>query len=593
MSDSIWKKEIRLRKPKPEAEKTVAQEKPATEKRAFGRKRDPLPPFPSQLLDNQRAGAERPHGTVVVPIVPGRAAYDPVQRLERWSARIPAPTAEPAFPRTPSVESEQPPSLLPERTPPEPVPHTTPVDESAPVEPDPEPEADTVVVELEPELAPAAEKVPLLKRELSFRRKPKAAKAPKVKRVNPAEAAVAAAVITAEKKPLLKRELSLKRKPKVTKAAKEPRVRRELHFPKLSLKLGAKRDHKVTRVVGLRIGSSQLAAAHIQNNGSAELVQLARSPLDRGLIVAGEVRDAPGLTKALKEFFAENKLPRKDVRLGIASNRIGVRVLDVPAVDDPKQFENAVRFRAQELLPIPVTDAILDHVLLDETRNDEGVVMRRVLLVFAHRDLVARFVDVCRGAGVRLSGIDLEAFALLRAVANPDDDGAKAVVAVAIGHERTVLAVSDGGVCDFTRVLEWGGSTLDVGVARALNLTPSQAEPVKQLLDLESDTAPEGLSPVQFEAVKSAAKTEIGVLGRELVSSLRFYQSRADSLAIGEVLLSGGTAHLAGLSQELSRLLGAPVRVADPFAHVTVGKKVELPTETGSLAIAVGLGIEA
>ncbi|HEV2591393.1 MAG TPA: type IV pilus assembly protein PilM, partial [Gaiellaceae bacterium] len=348
------------------------------------------------------------------------------------------------------------------------------------------------------------------------------------------------------------------------------------------------------RVIGLHIGSSQIAAAHIENNGHAELVQLAQAPLERGLIVAGEVRDTAALTRALKDFFAANKLPKKDVRLGIASSRIGVRILDVPAVDDPKQFQNAIRFRAQELLPIPVTDAILDHVVLGESESEAGELVRRVLLVFAHRDLVNRFVETCRGAGVRLSGIDLDAFALLRAVGSPAAAGAdqRAVVAVAIGHERTVLAVSDGTICDFARVLEWGGSALDVALARTLDLTPSQAEPVKHRLSLDAENPPEGLTPLQLEAAKSALRSEVGVLGRELVSSLRFYQSRPDSLAIGEILLAGGTAQLGGLPAELERLLGAPVRVADPFARVTIGKKVAAPETAGSLAVAVGLGIE-
>ena len=353
-------------------------------------------------------------------------------------------------------------------------------------------------------------------------------------------------------------------------------------------------------VVGLRIGSTQLAAAHVVSNGRAELLQLARAPLERGVVANGEVRDAEALAAALKRFFAERKLPRRDVRLGIASSRLGVRVLDVPAVDDPKQFENAIRFRAQELLPIPVVDAILDHVVLGDVVPEEGgEPLRRVLLVFAHRDLVERYVDVCRSAGVRLAGIDLDAFALLRAVApapptlpaSAPQEG-RAVVAVAVGHERTILAVSDGRVCALTRVLEWGSSALDVAIARALDLAPSQAEPVKLGLSLDAAQAPAGLSEIQSEAVKSAVRGEIGVLGRELVSSLRFYQSRPESLPIGEVLLAGGGAQLDGFAAEVERLLGAPVRLADPFASVALGKKVARPEAPGSLAIAVGLGIE-
>src|SRR5580765_4455621 len=55
----------------------------------------------------------------------------------------------------------------------------------------------------------------------------------------------------------------------------------------------------VARVVGLHVGSSQLGAALIDNNGSAELVQLARTPLDYGIVSDGEVRDPGALANAL------------------------------------------------------------------------------------------------------------------------------------------------------------------------------------------------------------------------------------------------------------------------------------------------------
>ena len=528
MSESIWKKEIRLRKPK-----------------------EPKAPKVDESKVVAVAAEPRPRGTVVVPVVP--AASPAVQRLERWS-RVPAPRAE--FPRPAAPQQAEVPSFLAPRQK---------VGWEPPAELEPVAEAQPAPVPArEPEPAPvAAEKVPLLKREISFRRTPKAAKPPKEKHEKPPRG---------DRTPLLKRELHLPRREPKTEAG-----------------------HKVTRIVGLRIGSSQLAAALMRNNGSAEVLQLGRQSLERGLVVGGEVREPVALAKALKAFFSANKLPRKDIRLGIASNRIGVRLIDVPAIGNDKQFENAIRFRAQEVLPIPVTDAVLDHVVLGEEMTEQGEVVRRILLVFAHRELVSRYVEVCKQAGLRLTGIDLDAFALLRALGGPGPVGGlpQAVVAVAVGHERTVFAVSDGGICEFTRVLEWGGSAIDVALARALNLTPSQVQPLKHRLSLDATEPPEGLSAMQLEAARAAMQSETGVLVRELVSSLRFYQSNPDSLAIGEVLLAGGASALDGFAAELERGLGAPVRIADPFANVTLARKVRRPDEAGSFAIAIGLGMEA
>src|SRR4051794_2102634 len=76
-------------------------------------------------------------------------------------------------------------------------------------------------------------------------------------------------------------------------------------------------------IVGLKIGASQIAASRVVNNGGpARLVQLARVPLEPGIVVAGEVRDVAALASALGELFRTHKLPRQAVRLGIATNRI-------------------------------------------------------------------------------------------------------------------------------------------------------------------------------------------------------------------------------------------------------------------------------
>jgi type IV pilus assembly protein PilM len=352
-----------------------------------------------------------------------------------------------------------------------------------------------------------------------------------------------------------------------------------------------------TKLVGLKIGASQIAAAYVHSNGSHEVLKLARTPLDRGVVVAGEIRDPDALAVALRNFFNQNKLPKRDVRLGIASNRVGVRVLDVTGVDDPALFGNAVHFRAQEVLPIPLSEAVLDYRVLRDRTDDEGNVTHEVLVVFAYRELVDRYASVCRLAGLRLVGIDLDGFGLLRALVDPAAPdprlGGAAVVAVALGHDRSIMSVSDGSVCEFTRVIEWGGSSLDTAVARILALTPSEAEPIKRELTLDRNApVPEGLSPEQAGRARTAMLQEAHAFAREFVSSLQFYQAQPRSLDIGEIVVTGGTAHMPGLVEQLQELIGVTVRIGDPLSRVKVGKHVSTDESIGSLALAIGLGIE-
>jgi type IV pilus assembly protein PilM len=470
----------------------------------------------------------------------------------------------------------------------------------------------------EPELAPEP-KVPFYKKQLSLKMTPRAAKPPnepkppkepkpaKEKRAKKEKLADEAGATPSEKKePFYKRDLSFKRAPKewdagevlTEEAPKErPKLRRPPR-PRPSLpSLPTLSRGGGKQLVGLKIGGSQIAAARVRNGEAPELVQAARTPLDHGIVVNGELRDPEALALALKAFFAEHKLPKRGVRLGIANNRIGVRTFEVTGIADTKQLANAIRFRAQEVLPIPLEEAVLDYQVLSEGVTEDGQPLRRVLLVVAYRELVDRYVYACRKAGLQIVGIDLEAFALLRAVAAPHDTSAGsdrgALVAVSVGHDRSTFAVSDGRVCEFTRVLEWGGWALNIAIARALDMSPSEVETVKRALSFAgAEQLPDGFTEEQLATAREAARRQLQTFARELVSSLQFYQNQPGSLGIGEIALTGGTAHLPGLGAELERLIGVPVRVVDPLNRVKVSKKVHEREQVGSLAVAIGLGIE-
>ena len=383
--------------------------------------------------------------------------------------------------------------------------------------------------------------------------------------------------------------------PQVEPAAAAPskQSRRERREAKRGL-AEASKEHG--QLVGLKLGASQIAAAQVVNKGGPKIVRMARMPLERGVVVGGELREPEQLASALKTFFRKNKLPRNCVRLGISNNRIGVRTFEISGISDPQQLANAVRFRAQEALPIPLDEAVLDYRILEDRVGEDGDRVCRVLLVVAHKELVERYVSACRKAGLKLVGIDLEAFALLRALSDPTQTLGEdaAVVCVSIGHDRSTLAVSDGRLCEFTRVLAWGGSALDAAVARVLDITPSAAVPIKHALSLAEEGEAAGLDARHADEARRAMVGELQSFARELVASLRFYQEQPKSLGIVEIMITGGAAACGGLAPELERLIGIPVRVADPLARVKALRTLEGSdaSSIASMAVAVGLGIE-
>jgi len=355
----------------------------------------------------------------------------------------------------------------------------------------------------------------------------------------------------------------------------------------------SKRQRK-QEIVGLKIGASQIAASRVLNNGGpARLVQLARVQLEPGVVVGGEVRNPKALATALDRFFTENKLPRRGVRLGIGTNRVGVRTVEIDdAIEDDRQLANAVRFKAHETLSIPLDQAVLDYRVIAEDVDEFGAVSRRVVLAAAYQEPIDRYVETCRAANIELSAIDVEAFALLRAIAparSGGDENTRASVVVSIGHDRSTLAISDGAACDFMRVLDWGGAKLEAAIGRELGLTVADAAVLKLELDLGDDS--EGDDP-RVARARAALAGELQNLARELIASLQFYQGEPGSLAISRVLVTGGTTNLPGLAEELEKLMSVPVQVADPLAAVQVSNGLADRDDLASLAVAIGLGVE-
>jgi type IV pilus assembly protein PilM len=354
----------------------------------------------------------------------------------------------------------------------------------------------------------------------------------------------------------------------------------------------AKRTPMPAEIVGLKIEAGGLTAAHIVNNGGKKLVRVAQAPLAEGIVMGGEVRDPAGLATALNELFSTNDLPRHGIRLGLANTRIGVRTIEITGVADTQALDNAVGFRAHEILSTPLDEAVLDYHVLGTSVDDEGQTVHRVLLVIAFRDSVDRTLAATDAANLEVAGIDLDAFALLRASVHPRVEAAEpesdvAIIAVSIDRDLTTLAISDGFTCRFTRVLEWGTANVDLALMRTLKVTAEEAAEIRQGISLDAGPEATGLAqPIEV------IKRELQTLVRELLATIRFYGSQPDSTPVRGLVVSGSLVDIPGFARRLGSDLGMPVSPADPFSRLEVDPDIVRPERSDGLVVAVGLGIE-
>jgi type IV pilus assembly protein PilM len=224
---------------------------------------------------------------------------------------------------------------------------------------------------------------------------------------------------------------------------------------------------KTNSVVGLDIGTGSIAAAEVRANGSREIAHSVIAPLEPGVVAEGEVLNGDALSEALKSAFSAHRLG-KSVRLGIANQRVVVRTLRLPLIEDEEELETAIRFQAQDHIPMPLDQAVIDHHVVSRNGGPEGERQMEVVVVAARRDMVASLLDPLRNAGLRPVGIDLSAFGMIRALSNgqamPADGEQPLTTLYCYLGDITNIAVARGSECLFTRVapvgLEGGESKL-------------------------------------------------------------------------------------------------------------------------------------
>jgi type IV pilus assembly protein PilM len=339
---------------------------------------------------------------------------------------------------------------------------------------------------------------------------------------------------------------------------------------------------RVKNPVGVDIDPSGITVAKVRVNGHLNVEAAAFAPLEPGIVRDGEVVDTEGLAEALRSLFRENKVLGKRVRIGLANQKIVVRNIELPYLSDHKELSAAVRFTAQDQLPMPIDQAVVDFQPLEVVETPDGR-LQRLLLVAARRDMVAKVLDAVRDAGLRPEGIDLSAFAMIRALYRPSEEEDH-VLYLAVGG-LTNHAVASGTRCLFTRASGGGVEALAIELAETAQLTLEHARGWLEHVGLQRP-----IEEIEGDAAIVATARRVlldGVrrIAADVRNSLDFHLAQGGDARVGRAVLTGPAAAIEGFDVALSSALGLPV---------TIGavEGAALGLAPGRLTVAAGLAIE-
>ena len=384
-------------------------------------------------------------------------------------------------------------------------------------------------------------------------------------------------------------------------------------------------------LVGLDIEAGSIAATEVRQNGRDELAGFGVMALDAGVFREGEVADVEGLTEALKQLWSEQKLT-KDIRLGIANQRVAVRTLRLPVIEDHDELDTAIRFQAQDQLPMPLDQSVLDWQTVGRTPVEDGSERLDVIAVAARRDMLGKMLDAVRGAGLRPRGFDLSAFGMVRALhtgkhasVTPGDfvtapapgapsyeeriRGADAAVDSAPAYEPepteaamvdvtparlycnlgdvTNLAVARGSVCLFTRVSPFGMEGIAQKLAERRGLTLEHAREWLSHVGLQRPIEEIDGDAETVRTARDCLAEGSARLVDELRGSLEYYSALDAAVPVEGVVACGPGATIEGLAERLQRELGQRFEVG------RAGALAHLPEpEAARLTLSFGLALE-
>jgi type IV pilus assembly protein PilM len=367
-----------------------------------------------------------------------------------------------------------------------------------------------------------------------------------------------------------------------------------------------RRSRGGSTLVGLDIQPGYVSAVQARVNGSILVQRAAGAPLPPDTVREGEVLDGPALAETLREMFHDSRLDKR-VRVGVANQRTVLRTLELPPITDRKELETAVRFQAEDQVPMPLENAVLDFHALGVIDTPAGP-RQRVIVVAAQRDMVGRLLDAVRSAGLRPEGVDLSAFALIRSLHRADEEHAGRILYLNVSG-LTNMAIAEGTLCRFTRVIGGGLESMATDIAERHGIKLHDARELLASVDLEEHTP---AAPPAFEApaapdaeldndgssaaveqpsidVRPVLASGVREIAGEVRNSLDFHRSQDGGGEVSSIVLSGPALQISGFAHALQNELRVPI------TPQTVGLLDEDSAGSISaerLAVATGLAVE-
>lgn len=336
-------------------------------------------------------------------------------------------------------------------------------------------------------------------------------------------------------------------------------------------------------VIGLDIGSHAVKVCELKRTDkSLTVTKLGSILLPDGAVDDGVLHDAEVVSKAITTLLSNLKIKRKKVAISISGYSVIVKKIHLVAMDE-EQLEQYITAEAEQYIPFDIDDVYLDFQ--DLRTNSEVSTQTEIMLVAAKKEIINDYLAMLNGIGLQPVVVDVDGFALEN-IYEMNFSQKENVALVDIGASKMNINIISNGLSLIAKDVGVGSRQLTGQIADAFDISLDEAEALKT-----------GRTPAE-EKTEQIAEIFTSVCTQwvlEIKKTIDLYHANNPHRQLDKLVLSGGGAKVAGLTDFLHKETALPVEILNPFTTMRTNPKdidSEYLNNIGpEMAIATGLAI--
>ena len=290
------------------------------------------------------------------------------------------------------------------------------------------------------------------------------------------------------------------------------------------------------------------------------------------------------IVEAIKFITRKSKAMSSKVITSLPSYSVFSSVINIPAINK-KDLAEAIHLEAKKFIPIPLKDVILNWQILDDSSTNSSLIKKddasnnyKILLTAAPKNIVNKFINIFKAAGLELITLDIESFAIIRSLMGSDPS---ITMICNIGNSISSVYVVKDGIPVISRSIDFGGRRISQNIANVLNIDIKKAEQFKEDQGLSGDLN-DGISKIVADSLQPILD--------EIKYALAIFQSQSNE-TLEKIVLTGGTSSILGLPTFISNKFNKRTYVGNPWSRVDYPEELfPILEEVGSkFAVAIGL----